>query len=120
MDKIYIRDLLLRCIIGIYPEEREKLQDVLLNIEMSCASHAKAASSDDIIDTVNYKTITKKIIKIVESSDYQLIETMAEKVAEICLEDKRVYDVRVCIDKPGALRFAKSVAVEVFRTQESS
>lgn len=118
-DRIYIRDLALRCIIGIYPEEREKRQDVLLNVVMDVDSHAAAAQSDDIADAVDYKTITKQLISLVENSDYQLIETMAERCAEICLEPAKVQQVTVTIDKPGALRFARSVAVQVTRQRGS-
>ena len=69
-DRIYIRDLALRCIIGIYPEEREKRQDVLINVVMDVNSHSVAAQSDDIADAVDYKTITKELIRLVEDSDY--------------------------------------------------
>lgn len=117
MDKIYIRDLLLRCIIGIYPEEREKKQDVIINVELDCDSFLKAAQSDDIDDAVNYKTITKEIIKLVEKSDYLLIERLAEEISALCLADKRVQLAKVSIDKPGALRFARSVAVEIVRSR---
>ena len=117
-DRIYIRDLALRCIIGIYPEERVNLQDVLLNVTMEVDSHATAAASDDIQDAVDYKTITKKLIKHVENSEYNLIETMAERCAEICLKPKGVNQVTVTVDKPGALRFARSVAVEVTRKRQ--
>lgn len=117
-DKIYIRDLSLRTIIGIFPEERTKRQDVIVNVIMEVASHAPAAASDDIEDTTDYKSITKKIIQHVEESSYNLIETLAERCAEICLESQDVQTVTVTIDKPGALRFARSVAVEIFRTQQ--
>ena len=117
MDKIYIRDLLLRCIIGIYPEEREKKQDVIINVELCCDSFLKAAQSDAIEDAVNYKTITKEIIKLVEQSDYFLIERLAEEISAICLADSRVQTANVSIDKPGALRFARSVAVEISRSR---
>lgn len=118
MDKIYIRDLLLRCIIGIYPEEREKKQDVIINVELDCHSFSKAAETDNIDEAVNYKTITKDIIKIVEPSSFQLIETLAEKIAARCLEDERVHVAKVMIDKPGALRFARSVAVQIIRERD--
>ena len=117
MDKIYIRDLLLRCIIGIYPEEREKKQDVIINVELHCDSFLKAAQSDEIEDAVNYKTITKEIITLVEKSDYFLIERLAEEISAICLADTRVQTAKVSIDKPGALRFARSVAVEIIRSR---
>lgn len=114
-DRIYIRDLALRCIIGIYPEERKNLQDVIINVVMEVDSHAAAAASDDIADAVDYKTITKQLITLVEDSSYNLIETMAEHCADICLRPAKVRRATVTIDKPGALRFARSVAVEVTR-----
>jgi dihydroneopterin aldolase/D-erythro-7,8-dihydroneopterin triphosphate epimerase len=114
-DKIYIRDLALRTIIGIFPEERTKRQDVVVNVEMEVDSHAPAAASDDIEDATDYKSITKHLINHVEGSSYNLIETLAERCAEICLSTSAVKKVKVTIDKPGALRFARSVAVEVLR-----
>lgn len=116
MDKIYIRDLLVRCIVGIYPEERENKQDVVINIEMGCDLSA-AAASDQIEDTVNYKSVKKEIMALVESSAFLLIERMAGEIASLCLACPGVRQVRVTVDKPGALRFARSVAVELFRTR---
>ncbi|MDZ8120092.1 dihydroneopterin aldolase [Pontiella agarivorans] len=114
MDKIFIRDLALRCIIGIYPEERREKQDVLINVEMHADLRA-AGRSDDLNDTVDYKGIKKDILKLVEGSSFQLIEAMAERIAEIALANKKVERVIVTIDKPGALRFARASAVEVTR-----
>jgi D-erythro-7,8-dihydroneopterin triphosphate epimerase len=114
MDKIFIRDLALRCIIGIYPEERREKQDVVINVEMHCDLR-KAGTSDDLNDTVDYKSIKKSILKLVEESRFQLIETMAESIAAIALSDAKVQAVVVTVDKPGALRFAKSSAVEITR-----
>lgn len=119
-DRIFIRDLALRCIIGIYPEEREKIQDVIINVEMDVDSHAAAAASDNIEDAVDYKTITKQIIAHVEDSSYNLIETLAERCAGICLAPAKVRRVTVTIDKPGALRFARSVAVQVTREKNKA
>lgn len=113
-DRIYIRDLTTRCIIGIYPEERRERQDVILNIVMACDC-APAAASDRIEDAVDYKGIKKKILAMVEASDFGLIETLADRAAAICLEHPRVARVTVCVDKPGALRFTRSVAVEITR-----
>ena len=114
-DRIYIRDLALRTIIGIFPEERVKRQDVIVNVIMEVLSHAPAAASDDIGDATDYKNITKELIDHVEASSYNLIETLAERCAEICLAAPAVQQVTVTIDKPGALRFARSVAVEIER-----
>lgn len=93
-------------------------QDVLINIEMTC-DFGHAAETDALEDTINYKTINKQIIAMVEASDFHLIETMAERIAAICLETQGVQQVRVTVDKPGALRFARSVAVEVERERSS-
>ena len=113
-DKIFIRDLHLRTIIGINPDEREHKQDVHLDITLH-TDIRKAAESDDIAHTANYKEIKLKIIRLVETSAYNLLETLAEETAKLCLENPKVEKVTVCIDKPGALRFAKSVAVEITR-----
>lgn len=114
MDRIFIRDLALRCIIGIYPEERREKQDILINVEMYADLRA-AGRSDDLNDTVDYKAIKKAILKLVEGSSFQLIESLAERVAEIALANEKVEKVVVTIDKPGALRFAKASAVEITR-----
>jgi len=116
MDMIEIKDLSLRAIIGIYPEERKEKQDVILNITLH-ADLRKAGKSDDLKDTVDYKTLKKKIISLVEGSSYNLIEALGEAVAALCLKEKKVKRAQVSIDKPGALRFARSVAVTVDRTR---
>jgi len=118
MDKIFIRELALRCIIGIYPEERREKQDIVINVEMHCDLR-KAGRSDDLNDTVDYKAIKKAILKLVEESGFQLIESLAENIADIALADEKVQHVTVTIDKPGALRFAKSSAVEITRNKSS-
>ena len=114
MDKIHIRNLALRCIIGIYPEERTKLQDVVINVTME-TDLRKAGQSDDLNDTVDYKTVKLEILDLVEKSEFKLIESLAERISEICLKANGVQSVTVTIDKPGALRFCKSVAVEITR-----
>lgn len=119
LDKLYIRDLLLRCIIGIFPEEREKKQDVLINVVMS-VDLTRAGQSDDMQDTVNYKSVTKAIIAAIEPSEFFLIERMAQVVADLCFVDDRVKHVEVTIDKPGALRFAKASAVTIYRSRKDA
>lgn len=118
MDRIYIRDLALSCIIGIYPEERNIKQDVVINVTMETDLSA-AGKSDSIDDTVDYKTIKLNILDFVGNSSFQLIESLAERIAEICLNDPRVQTATVTVDKPGALRFARSVAVEVTRERNA-
>ncbi len=119
MDCIEIKDLLLRCIIGINESERKHKQDVLINITL-WADLRPAAANDDIAQTVNYRTLTKGIIEHVEASHYLLLETLTDKVAELCLKDPRVARVQVSVEKPGALRFARSVGVRMERTREST
>jgi len=115
-DQIVIRDLLLRTILGINEEERRNRQDVLINIILY-ADTRTAGASDDIEDAVNYRTITRRIIGRVEESSYFLVEKMAAEIAAICLEDPRVEAVDVRVEKPGALRFARSVGVEIHRSR---
>jgi len=117
MDTITIRDLALRAIIGIYPEERKEKQDIVLNISME-VDLSRAGDTDDINDTVDYKTMKKRIMALVDTSAYKLIETLAGKIADICLSDKKVNRAIVTVDKPGALRFARSVAVTVDRKKD--
>ncbi len=115
-DRIQIKDLLLRTIIGINQEERRNRQDVLINITLH-ADTRTAGASDDIKDAVNYRTITKRVIERVEESSFHLVERMAAEIAAICLEDPRVEAVDVRVEKPGALRFARSVGVEIHRSR---
>jgi len=117
MDRIFIRELALRCIIGIYPEERREKQDIVINIEMH-ADLRKAGRTDCLDDTVDYKSVKKEVLRLVEGSGFQLIESLAERIADIALEHDRVQRVVVTIDKPGALRFARSSAVEITRSRE--
>ena len=116
MDKIHIRDLLVRTVIGIYPEERNIKQDILLNITIF-ADQKPAAASDDFNLTVDYHAVQETVIKMVESSSFGLIETLASAIAELLLKVDGVSACRVVVDKPGVLRFSKSVAVEIFRSR---
>lgn len=119
LDRIHIRDLTLRCIIGIFPEERREPQDVNVNITLF-ADLREAARTDAIEDTVDYKRLKKAVMSMVEKSQFFLIETLADRIASLCLEDARVTAANVTVDKPGALRFARSVAVEITRRHRSS
>ena len=116
IDRILVRDLHLRTIIGINEEERRNRQDVLINIVLEADTRA-AGASDAIEDAVNYRTIAKRIIKLVEGSEFYLVEKLAAEIAGICLEDERVESATVRVEKPGALRFARSVGVEIRRTR---
>lgn len=114
-DQIHIKDLLLRTIIGINDEERRNRQDVLINITLF-ADLRPAGVSDQIADAVNYRTITKQIIAMVEASSFFTVEKLAAEIAAICLAEARVEAAQVRVEKPGALRFARSVGVEIYRT----
>ena len=114
LDKIHIRDLRVRCIVGLRKIERVKKQDVFLSIDLH-ADLRKAGQTDALEETVDYSVLKKKIMGEIEESSFHLIEKVAERVAEICLEDSRVQKVNVTVDKPEGLRFARSVAVEIER-----
>lgn len=114
MDKIIIRDLLLRGIIGINDDERVNKQDILINLVIY-ADTRPAAASDDIADAVNYRTITKRIIAHVEQSSDFLVEKLVEDIARFVVMDYKAKRVTVRVEKPGALRFAESVGVEITR-----
>ena len=116
-DRILIKDLLIRGIIGIHDWEREKKQDILINISME-ADCRPAGLSDDFRDAVDYRAVTKKVLALVEGSSFFLVEKLAEEVAAICMEDERVEVVRVQVEKPGAVRFSQSGGVEVERRRD--
>jgi D-erythro-7,8-dihydroneopterin triphosphate epimerase len=115
-DEIRIKGLFLRTIIGINDDEREHKQDVRINLALTVDTRP-AARSDDIKDAVNYRTIAKDVIDVVENSKFFLVERMAEEIARLCLGDRRVEKVRVSIEKPAALRFARSVGVRIERSR---
>ncbi len=116
-DQIIIKDLFLRTIIGINDDERSNRQDVLINLMLE-ADTRTAGLSDDIDDTVNYRSITKQVIELVETSRFFLVEKLAEEIARLCLVDRHVERVSVTVEKPAALRFAKSVGVSIQRSRE--
>lgn len=118
LDRILIRDLLVRGVVGINPEERRNRQDILVNVTL-WADLGPAAASDDIADAVNYRTITKAIIAHIEDGAPQLVERLAADLVRLCFEqDARVQAVELTVEKPGALRFARSVGVTVYRERK--
>lgn len=118
-DRVYIRDLACRCIVGINDDERVNKQDITINIVLH-ADLRKACRSDNIADTVDYKGVKKNVLRAVEQSQFFLVERLAERVAEVCFEAPLVQRVEVTVDKPGALRFARSVAVHISRDREDA
>jgi dihydroneopterin aldolase/D-erythro-7,8-dihydroneopterin triphosphate epimerase len=115
-DRILIKDLMLRCVLGLSGEERREKQDVLINLVL-WTDLRPAAASDSIEDTVDYSTLKKQIISLVEGSQYHLAETLADRIASLCLEQPAVQQVQVTVEKPTALRFAHSVGVEIIRSR---
>ena len=113
-DIIYISDLRIATVIGIYDWERRVKQTISLDIEMA-ADIRKAAASDNIEDTLNYKAVAKRVIAFVEASEYQLVETLAEKICEIILQEFPVPWVRLKLNKQGALRGSRDVGVIIER-----
>ncbi|MEM7050609.1 MAG: dihydroneopterin aldolase [Acidobacteriota bacterium] len=116
-DKILIKDLLVRGIIGLNDWERVKRQDILINLELAFDTR-QAGQTDDVAHTLNYRTLTKAVIAYVEESSHLLVEALAERIAAIALDDFAAERVRVRIEKPGALRFADSVGVEIERSRD--
>ena len=115
MDKIFITDLLIRGVIGISEREREQPQDILVNIEIS-ADITAAGKSDNVEDSVNYRTIAKKVLAHTETIKRYTVEALAEDIARLCLENNKVKSVLVRVEKPGAVRFSRSVGVEIIRS----
>ena len=114
MDIIFLRDLRIETVIGIYDWERSIKQAVVLDLEMG-ADIARAAASDRIDDTLNYKAVAKRLMEFVGASEFQLVETLAERVAQIVLEEFQVPWVRVTLNKQGAVRGARDVGVIIER-----
>jgi len=118
MDKIFLNELKVDTVIGIWDWERKIRQTVVIDLEMS-ADIAKAAASDRVEDTLNYKSVAKRIQSFVADSSFQLVETLAERIAEIVREEFGVAWVRVRLNKPGAIRGSKDVGILIERGQWS-
>lgn len=113
-DIIFIRDLRIDTVVGIYDWERRIRQTIVLDIEMQTDISA-AAASDDIQDTLNYKAVAKRLIAFVQASEYQLVEALAEACARIILDEFDVSRVRLTLNKAGAVRGARDVGVIIER-----
>ena len=114
MDIVYIRELEIDAIIGIYDWERETKQTVRIDLEMGC-DNTKAAASEDIADALDYKSVAKRLISFVEGSEFLLVETLAERIAAIVLEEFSVPWLRLRLGKPGAVTGSKDVGVIIER-----
>ncbi len=117
MDKVFIKDLLVRGVIGISEHERSKPQDIVINVVIFM-DITKGAQADDIEQCVNYRTAAKAIIAHVEKVSRFTVEALASDIAEICLGIAGVMKVKVKVEKPGAVRFSRSVGVEITRKRK--
>lgn len=114
MDKIFLHDLKVDTVIGIWGWERKIRQTVVINLEMA-ADIRRAAASDDVEDTLNYKKVAKRVQQFVAESEFQLVETLAERIAAIVNDEFGVPWVKVTVSKPGAIRGSRDVGVEIER-----
>ena len=117
MGKIFIEDLMVRGIIGISEKERSQPQDIVVSVTLY-ADITSGSKSDNIDDCVNYRTISKAIIAHIQEVSRYTVEALAGDIAEICLKTPKVEKVKVKVEKPGAVRFSKSVGVEIIRKQK--
>jgi dihydroneopterin aldolase len=118
MDIIYLHDLRIDTVIGVFDWERRVRQTVILDLEMG-ADIRRAAVSDDLADTLNYKAVAKRVIEFVGRSEFQLVETLAERVAELILKEFAVPWLRLRVNKQGAVRGARDVGVIIERGVQS-
>lgn len=114
MDIVFIEDLRIQTVIGVFDWEREITQTVSLNLEMGF-DISRAAETDAIADTLDYKSVSKRLINLVENSDYQLVEALAEKCAAVVLSEFPVSWLRLKLSKPGAVRGSSAVGVVIER-----
>ena len=114
MDKVFISDLIVRGVIGISESERIQPQDIVINLTLF-TDISIGAKKDSIEDCVNYRTVAKRVQQHVENAARYTVEALAEDIANLCLLDEKVKRVAVRVEKPGAVRFSKSVGVEIER-----
>ena len=117
MDKIFLDELKIDTIIGIWDWERKIRQTVIIDLEMS-ADIARAAASDSVEDTLNYKSVAKRVQQFVGDSRFQLVETLAERIAGIIRDEFDVAWVKVRVHKPGAIRGSRDVGIEIERAEQ--
>ncbi|HNY93602.1 MAG TPA: dihydroneopterin aldolase [Flexilinea sp.] len=119
MDRIILKDLLARGRIGISDKERERPQDILINIEMQTDIH-QAGLSDNLLDCVDYSETAKAVLALVEDNNRKTLEALTTDIADYCLQHPLVRSVKVRVEKTAAVRFAKSAGVEIEREKNNS
>jgi dihydroneopterin aldolase len=115
-DRIFLHGLAVECIIGFIEWERRVKQTVVIDVEMP-VDCARAAQSDDVVDTLDYKKVAKRLIGFVAASEFKLVETLAHRCAMLILAEFGVDWVRLSVNKPGAIRHSKDVGVAVLRSR---
>ena len=119
MDRVFIEDLRIQTVIGVFDWEREITQTISLDLQMAF-DISRAAKSDNIADTLDYKSVSKRLIHFVESSEFQLVEALAEHCAQIVLDEFPVNWLRLKLSKPGAVRGSSAVGVIIERGESSA
>lgn len=117
MDIIFLHKLEVEAVIGIWEWERKIRQKVVIDLDMA-ADIRKAAASDDVKDTLNYKLVSKRVQQFVADSEFQLVETLAERIADVVTDEFEVPWVRVRVNKPGAIRGARDVGIQIERGEK--
>lgn len=117
MDQIFISELKVKTIVGVYPEERLRPRELLIRLEM-CVDLRAAGRSDRVADSVDYATVSHQVKEMVEKSNRYTLEALADDIALLCLKNDRVDGVRVEVKKPGAIPFAESAGVRIERYRE--
>jgi FolB domain-containing protein len=117
MDQVFITDLIARGVIGVNDRERAQPQDILINIVLFTSTQ-KAGQSDDVLDSVDYSIVAKKVRAHAETVRRLTVEALAADLAQLCLDEPGVEKVRVRVEKPGAVRFSRSVGVEIERAKD--
>jgi len=114
MDRILIKELRARCLLGVSQEERRDKQEVVINLALGVDLHLPGRT-DRFEDAVDYRALKQRVLEAVENSQFRLVEALAQAIADLCLEYPAVQQVTVEVEKPSALRFARSVSAEITR-----
>jgi dihydroneopterin aldolase len=115
-DRVFLRGLTAECVIGFIDWERRVKQTVVVDLELPVDCR-QAAVSDDVTDTVDYKKVSKRVLAFIEASEFKLVETLAQRLAMLILEEFTIEWIRLSINKPGAIRNSRDVGVSIERSR---